>query len=159
MEFLASIHSITVHFPIVLLLSYVVLEIISAFSKKEIFSKAAHITLFLGVLAAFLAVFTGQQALDLASKWEKAGAIMPLKAISKHEDSANLTMWYFVAILIVRTFLVLKKKFTVNVKFMFVVLALLGAYFIYQTGKYGGKLVYKYGVGTELKKAEIKNND
>ncbi len=159
MEFLAGLHPKIAHFPIVLFLSYVVLEIISAFSKKEVFSKVAHITLLLGVITAFLAVLTGQQAEELASKWDKAGTIMPLKAIGKHEDLANLTMWYFVAILIIRTFLVLKKKFTVNVKYIFVVLALLGTYFIYQAGEYGGKLVYKYGVGTELKKAETENND
>ena len=52
MEFLANLHPKLVHFPIVFLLCYVVLEIIAAISKKEVFSKAAHITLFFGVVTA-----------------------------------------------------------------------------------------------------------
>ena len=159
MEFLAGLHPKIVHFPIVFLVCYVVLEIISAFTKKEVFAKAAHITLFLGVLTAFLAVLTGHQAEEIASKWDDAGAIIPFKAIGEHEDFADLTMWYFFGLLVVRTLLVLKKKFTINVKYLFVVLALVGSYFIYETGEHGGKLVYKYGVGTELKKSEIENNN
>jgi len=159
MEFLAGLHPKIIHFPIVLLLFYVVLEIISAITKKEVFSKAAHVTLFLGVLSAFLAVLTGHQAEELASKWDDAGAIIPFKSIGEHEDFANLTMWYFAAVLLIRTFLVLKKKLTNNIKYIFVVLALVGTYFVYQVGEHGGKLVYKYGVGTELKKAETENND
>ena len=159
MEFLADLHPKIVHFPIVLLLCYVVLEIISAFSKKEIFSRVAHITLFLGVVAAFLAVLTGQQAEELASKWDEAGAIIPFKAIGEHKDFANLTIWFFLTILIIRTFLVIKKKYTANIKFIFVVLALVGSYFIYQVGEHGGRLVYKYGVGTELKKAGTKSKN
>ena len=159
MEFLAGLHPKIIHFPIVLLLCYAVLEIISAISKKDVFSKAAHITLFLGVITVFLAVLTGHQAEELASKWDEAGAIIPFKAIGEHEDFADLTMWYFLALLVIRTFLVLRKKFTTNLKYIFVVLALVGSYFIYEAGEHGGKLVYKYGVGTELKKAEIENND
>lgn len=159
MEFLAGLHPKIVHFPIVLLLCYVVLEIISALSKKEVFSRAAHITLFLGVVAALFAVLTGQQAEELASKWDEAGAIIPFKAIGEHEYFADLTIWYFLTILIIRTFLVLKKKFSDNIKYIFVVLALVGSYFIYQVGEHGSKLVYKYGVGTELKKAETENNN
>ena len=159
MEFLANLHPKLVHFPIVFLLCYVVLEIIAAFSKKEVFSKAAHITLFFGVVTALLAVLTGQQAEEVASKWNDAGAIIPFKAIGEHEDFADLTLWYFAALLVIRTFLVMKKKFTTNIKYIFVVLALVGTYFVYQVGEHGGKLVYKYGVGTELKKPEIGNND
>jgi len=159
MEFLAGLHPKLVHFPIVLLLCYVVLEVIAAFSKKEVFSKAAHITLFLGVVMTLLAVLTGHQAEEVASKWDDAGAIIPFKAIGEHEDFANLTLWYFVALLVIRTVLVLKKKFTTNIKYIFVVLALVGTYFVYQVGEHGGKLVYKYGVGTDLKNPEIKNTN
>ncbi len=158
MEFLAALHPKITHFPIVLLLSYVVLEIISAFSKKEIFSKAAHITLLLGVLTAFLAVLTGNQAVEVADKLKEAGASIPSGVIEKHEDFANLTIWYFTAVLVFRTYLVLKKKFTTNYKYIFIILALAGSYFLYKAGEYGGKLVYKYGVGTELKKTETKIN-
>jgi uncharacterized membrane protein len=54
--------------------------------------------------------------------------------------------------------LVLKKKFTGYIKYIVVLIALVGCYFVYQTGEHGGKLVYKYGLGTDLKKMEIQEN-
>ena len=158
MEFLASLHPKLVHFPIALLLTYTLFEIIGAFSKKDFFSKAAHILLFLGVLGAVAAVLTGNQAVNLANSWEKQGAIIQFHAIGEHENLANITLWFFAALLVIRTVLVLKKKFTGYIKFIIVLIALVGCYFVYQTGEHGGKLVYKYGLGTDLKKMEIQGN-
>lgn len=158
MEFLAGLHAKVIHFPIVLFIIYTLFEITGAFSKKDFFSKAAHIILFLGVLGAIAAVLTGNQAAALMSKWENQGAIIQLHAIGEHEDLANTTLWIFTGILVLRTFLTIKKKFTGYIKYIFVVLALIGCYFVYQTGEHGGKLVYKYGLGTDLKKMEIEGN-
>jgi uncharacterized membrane protein len=158
MEFLASLHPLIIHFPIALFIIYTLFEIIGAFSKNEFFSKVAHIILFLGVLGAIAAVLTGNQAESLMSQWENQGAIIQLHAIGEHEELANTTLWVFVGILVLRTVLVLKKKFTGYIKYIFVVLALVGCYFLYETGEHGGKLVYKYGLGTDLKKMEIQGN-
>ncbi|PIW69215.1 MAG: hypothetical protein COW08_08365 [Ignavibacteriales bacterium CG12_big_fil_rev_8_21_14_0_65_30_8] len=159
MEFLAGLHPKIIHFPIVLLLVYVVLEILSAITKKEAFSKAAQITIILGVVTTLFAVLTGHQAEEIASKWEDAGARIPFKLIGEHEEFANITLWYFAGLLVIRTVLVLKKKFTITFKYIFVLLALVGYYFVYQVGDHGGKLVYKHGVGTEIIKPEIKSKD
>ncbi len=158
MDFLAGLHPQVVHFAISLLLVYLLLETIGAFTNKEFFSRAAHLILFLGVLSALTAVLTGHQAEDVAAQWEKHGAIIPFKAIGEHEDWANITLWFFVGVLVARTYLVLKKRFNRTFKFIFVGLALVGAFFVYQTGEHGGKLVYKYGLGTDLKKSEMKEN-
>jgi len=158
MESLASLHPIVIHFPIVLFIIYALFETIGAFSKNDFFSKAAHIILFLGVLGAIAAVLTGNQAESLMSQWENQGAIIQLHAIGEHEELANTTLWMFIGILVLRTVLVLKKKFTGYIKYIFVVLALVGCYFLYETGEHGGKLVYKYGLGTDLKKMEIQEN-
>jgi uncharacterized membrane protein len=155
MEFLAEFHPRVVHFPIVLLLLYVLFETTGAVFKRDFFSKSAHLVLFLGVLAAIAAVLTGEQAHNVASSWEEKGAIIQFGAINDHEDYATITLWYFAALLVIRTFVTIKKKFTGNFKYIFVVLGLIGAYFVFQTGDHGGRLVYKYGIGTELKKAEI----
>lgn len=159
MEILAGLHPKIIHFPIVLFLVYVLLEIISAITKKEVFSKAAHITLFFGVVTALIAVLTGHQAEEIASKWEDAGARIPFRLLGEHEEFANITLWYFAGMLVIRTVLVLKKKFTTIFKYIFVLLALAGYYFVYQVADHGGKLVYKHGVGTEIIKPEIKSND
>ncbi|SRR5690606_6621764 len=155
MEFLAEFHPRVVHFAIALLFVYPFLELAGAVSKRDFFSKTAHLILFLGVLGALAAVLTGNQAFAVASQWEEQGAIIPFKAINEHIDWATITAWYFGILLVIRTFLVLKKKFTGVIKFAVVVLALAGAYFVYETGDHGGALVYKHGVGTELKKMEI----
>ncbi len=156
MESLSQLHPQIVHFPIALFFVYVLLEIIGAVSKKEFFSRAAHLILFLGVLGAFAAVLTGNSAEDAARELSKEGASIPFKAIEEHSDYANFIIWFFAGLLVLRTYFVLKKKFTGAIKYLFAVLAIAGAFFVYRTGYLGGRLVYKYGVGTDLKKMELK---
>ncbi len=155
MDFLAGLHPKIVHFPIALLSAYALLEIIGIVFKNEFLSKTAHLFLFLGVLGALAAVLTGNQAEEAAELLEKQGAIIQFHAISEHSDFANYTLWFFSALLVGRTFLVLKKKFQGKIKYLFIVLALAGFLLVFETGERGGKLVYKYGIGTDLKKMEI----
>ncbi len=156
MELLAQFHPEVVHFPIALLLAYVLCEIIGIVFKSDFFSKAAHLLLLLGVMGLIAAVLTGNQAKDIARLWKESGASIPMKQIGEHEDYANATLWFFAFLLVARTVLVLKKRFVGYLKYSFIVLSLVGAFLIYETGEHGGNLVYKYGVGTNLKKMEIK---
>lgn len=94
--------------------------------------------------------------MDVANKWENQGAMIPFHAISEHQESANWAVWFFSILLILRTMAVLKKKFAGYIKYVFLVLAIVGMFIIYRTGELGGKLVYKYGVGTQLLKPESK---
>ncbi len=155
MDFLAGLHPKIVHFPIALLSAYALLEILGVLFRNEFLSKTAHLFLFLGVLGALAAILTGNQAEEAAELLEKQGAIIQFHAISEHSDFANYTLWFFAAILVGRTFLVLKKKFQGTIKYLFIVLALIGFFLVFETGERGGKLVYKYGIGTDLKKMEI----
>lgn len=156
MEFLAGLHPKLIHFPIAFLYVYVLLEIVGVLSGKTFFQKSAHLFLFLGVLAAVIAVMSGNQAADIASKLKDKGAIVPLDLISQHEDYATFTLWYFTGLLVLRTYVVIKKKFKGIILYIFILLALAGAYLIYQTGEYGGRLVYDNGIGTELKREQIR---
>ncbi len=155
MDFLSNLHPKIVHFPIALFVVYALLEIIGSFVKKDFFSKTAHLILFLGVIGAVAAVLTGNSAEDAAHALSKAGVSISIQAIENHSDFANFTLWYFAGILVLRTYLVLKKKFVGSLKYFFVVLSLVGVFLVYQTGQLGGKLVYKYGIGTDLKKSEL----
>lgn len=148
-------HPLVIHFPIALLLAYVLLETIGIIFKKEFFSKAAHLFLLLGVLGMVAAVLTGNSAESIARQWIKNGAKIPPNAIGEHEDFANTTLWFFAGLLVFRTYLVLKNKFTGYLKYIVLVLSFIGIYFIYQTGYYGGRLVYRYGAGTDIIKTEI----
>ena len=156
MDFLARMHPLVIHFPIALLLAYVLLETIGVVFNKDFFPKAAHLFLLLGVLGLVAAVLTGNSAESIARQWAKAGANIPRDAIENHEDFANTTLWFFTGLLVLRTYLVLKKKFTGYFKYIVLVLAFAGVFFIYQTGYYGGNLVYRYGAGTDIIKSEIK---
>ena len=61
-NFLAEIHPKVVHFPIALLTTYSILEIIGIIFNKEFITKSALLILCLGVVTAFIAVLTGNQA-------------------------------------------------------------------------------------------------
>jgi uncharacterized membrane protein len=146
MEFLAGLHPMVVHFPIALLLTYALLELIGIVFKNEFYQKSAHLLLFLGVIGAFFAVLTGNQAHTAYRYWTESSS----KLFNIHQTFANLAVWYFTGMLVFRTYLVVKGKFSSFYKYIILALVLFGCYFIYQTAEYGGDLIKKFGVGTEL---------
>jgi uncharacterized membrane protein len=147
MEFLAEFHPKVVHFPIAFLLGYVLLESIGVIFRKDFFSKAAHLLLFFGALGSLAAVLTGKQAYEAFEYWNKQSSDL----FEAHQEFANYTLWYFTGLLVLRTFVVIKKKFSGIVRYAFVILAIAGTYFVYKTGDLGGQMVFKHGIGTEYK--------
>lgn len=153
MEFLGNLHSKVIHFPIAILVLYSFTEIIGILIKNIFLQRGAHLLLAIGVLTAVAAVLTGNQAAELAKT--NSGLLDVKTLVEQHETYATITLWYFFALLVLRTYLVLKKHFLGLVKFIFIPLVLVGCYFIYQTGEHGGELVYKYGIGTEVIKNKL----
>jgi uncharacterized membrane protein len=150
METLAELHPRIVHFPIALFIIYFVFEISGIMSKKDFLNKAAYIILILGIITALIAVMTGNQAQN-AAKLILNGKISEIsEAIEKHEEYATITLWYFTALFVLRTYLLIRKKFNINWKYVFIGLGLIGCYLIYITGYYGGELVFNYGIGIHL---------
>jgi uncharacterized membrane protein len=155
MEFLAGLHPKLVHFPVVLIVLYALFEIFGILLKKSFLSKSAYVLLVISIISALAAIMTGEQALKLAEAWNDKGLrydelVIPFGLIDKHEDYATITIWYFVALFIFRTFILVKKKFDGNLKYAVALLAAVGCFFIFKTGELGGELVYKHGVGTEI---------
>lgn len=150
MEFLAGLHPKLVHFPIAFFILYFFLETFGLVLQKEYLTKTAYIVLIAGVITALCAVLTGNQAQDLAKQVLKNNYNSLSSSVDLHEEFATVTLWYFFALLIFRTYLMLKKKFTGSLKYIFILLGLIGCYFIYMTGVYGGDLVFNFGVGTHL---------
>lgn|SRR5574338_289671 len=136
MEFLASIHPKVVHFPIAFLMLYPVMETFYFFTSKDFYLKTALLFLIIGVIGSVLAVFTGNQAYQSIVDWSKEGK----EIFSAHQTYANLTVWYFAFILVARYFMIIKKKFSKKFAIIFIVLSLIGGYFVYQTGLYGAEL-------------------
>jgi uncharacterized membrane protein len=136
MEFLASIHPKVVHFPIAFLMFYPVVELLFLITRKDFFTKTAMLFLAIGVIGSFFAVLSGNQAFEFVKNWNNEGK----EIFGSHQTFANLTVWYFSALLVVRYFLFVKKKLNRTIISVIFVLALIGSYIVYQTGNYGGKL-------------------
>jgi uncharacterized membrane protein len=149
MEFLANLHPLVVHFPVAFFILYFLFESTGIILRKDFLSKSAFIVLGLGVFFAVCAVLTGNQALDVA-KIIKKNDLQLNELIETHQQYATITLWYFFVVLIFRTYILVKKKFNTGLKYVFIFLALIGCYLIYETGSHGGNLVFQNGVGTQL---------
>ncbi len=150
MEFLAELHPRIVHFPVALFILYFFLEAFGILLKKNYLSKTAYIILIAGIVTAVTAVLTGNQAHEAAKMILKEKNNLLNGMIEQHEQNATITLWYFFAILILRTYFITKKIFESDWKYIFITLGLVGCYLIYITGIHGGELVFKYGIGTQL---------
>ncbi len=103
-----------------------------------------------GVFTAVFAVLTGNQAEEVAENLITAGKTFPREILDKHESLATITLWFFTGVLILKIYVTIKKLQATGIKYLFIILAITGIYLIYETSNYGGDLVYKYGIGTEL---------
>jgi uncharacterized membrane protein len=150
-HFLGDIHTRVVHFPIALLTTYSLLEIAGIAFKKEFISKSALLILCLGVVTALFAVLTGNQAaIDFRFWTENSNALL-----NEHQTFATYLLWFSLLVCGLRIFIVTKKKFTGFMKYVFILLALIMIFLVYETGIHGGNLVKKYGVGTEVYETRI----
>jgi len=150
-SFLADIHPKVVHFPVALLTTYSLLEIIGIAFNKEFISKTALLILCIGVVAAFFAVLTGNQAAADFKFWtEDSNALL-----SGHQTYATYLLWFSAIICGLRIFIVLKKKFNGFIKYLFILFAVVILFLVYETSMHGGDLVKKYGIGTDMFETEI----
>ena len=150
-NFLAEIHPKVVHFPVALLTTYSILEIIGIVFNKEFITKSALLILCLGVVTSLLAVLTGTQAAAEFVYWTDDS----LALLNNHQTSATYLLWFSAIICGLRIFVVIKKKFVGLIKYVFVALAIVILFIVFQTGSYGGDLVKKYGIGTDIYQNEV----
>lgn len=151
MEFLANIHPKIIHFPLAFLMLYPLMEFLFILTKKNFFTKAATLFLIIGTIGALLAVFTGNQAYSVIKNWNNESS----NIFESHQTFANLTMWFFTALLIVKIYWLIKHKIDVKKILLLFLLSLLGCYLVYQTGNYGGKLAEKIII---MKKTDLYNS-
>lgn len=149
-ENLAGLHPMIVHFPIVLFISYFLVEVSNLFFKQSIVDAVNLIILLAGVLFSVVAVLTGNQAQNTSLHILQSKPAEIVKVLELHETMATISLWLFTAILFLRYYLFSKNKLTQKWKILISIIAFFGVIFIYQTAFLGGKLVFDFGVGTKF---------
>ena len=145
-NFLADIHPRVVHFPVALLATYSILEIVGVLFKKEFISKSALLIVCIGVATSLLAVLTGNQAANDFTFWtEESSAVL-----NDHQTFATFLLWFSPIVCGLRFYFTVKKKFSGKIKYIFLIFSLVILFLVYQTGSYGGDLVKRFGIGTEM---------
>lgn len=152
MEFLANIHPKVVHFPIAFLLMYPIIELLFITTGKDLFLKVSFIFLLIGVVGSLIAVLSGNQAFELVKNWTDEGK----EIFNNHQTYANLTVWFYSVLLVIKYFLFIKKKLKRTLILVIFVLSLLGGFFVYQAGNYGGKLAEQVIINSGSLKMDTK---
>jgi len=137
-------HPQVVHFAIALLLTALLTDILSYFLQKEFFNRVTLFLLALGTVAAFAAVQTGQQAEEADEIISGIDAVL-----DQHENAGEWILRIFGAVLLMRIVLFVLKKEIAVVRLGLTLLMVVGAFFIYQAGLFGGQMVYSWGAGVE----------
>lgn len=133
------IHPMLVHFPIVLIFSGLLIDIIYLFFIKEpILSRISLFFLIAGTLSAWIAFGTGH----IFTQEPHEGDISVV--FNRHETSALLTVILMTLALIVRVYLIRVRKENSNLKWVILGLYFLGFILVSYTGYMGGTMVYDY---------------
>ncbi len=139
------LHAMIVHFPIALLFTGFLSDMIYLATKKQFFRTAGLYLLVLGALGTVAAYFTGSAAGEGMDDGTSLG-----KAMELHEDAALLTMLISI---VAAGFRVAIEATSFKPKWGYAASVVLFALVIgsaARTGFYGGELVFKHGAGVEL---------
>ncbi|MCS7230114.1 MAG: DUF2231 domain-containing protein [Candidatus Kryptonium sp.] len=136
------LHPIFVHFPIALLTSYILFDILWMIFQKDWLKNSALLILFLGLISVVPSLLSGEAA---AENFEEVSQLKDL--IESHETFAKLTGITFLIAMILKVVLIRTGKFNFKTNLIVFAISLIGLFFLIQTGIKGGELVYKHGVG------------
>lgn len=139
-----NIHPMVVHFPIALLTSFLVLEILSIILKSESLKTGASWTLYLGTLGTVAAVLAGFRAAGAVEHDEVIHAIM--------ETHEHLGLTVFLIAVILSAWRILSSaRLKGTLRLVYLALAFIMVITMSFGADLGGLMVYTHGVG--IKKA------
>jgi uncharacterized membrane protein len=144
---IALIHPMVVHFPIVLLIIAVVMDIVALSIKKDLADRkglpmTALAALLLGILTAGVAAIFGDIALDKA-----VSLGFPTGPLDTHETLALITIAVFSIYGLLRMIAVWRRYPLQGVTGWIATLpGVAGVILLIATAYYGGELVYHFGV-------------
>ena len=145
-----DIHPLIAHFPIVLLLIGVICDAIGMLNDRDFFVKAGFLLFSLGAVSAIPVALTGDSAAEVAQHINDIAA-----DLDDHDTLGTVTAFLAVALALIRTHFVLKKKFVGIIRYVYLVFGLITAGLVCAAGYTGGHLVYHYGAGTKSVTSQI----
>jgi uncharacterized membrane protein len=144
-----ELHAVVVHFAIGLVLVSVLFDILGVMLKKDSLKDAGLWTMVFGSAGVIVAVITGiAEAKELSSE----GAIPPeaIAYLKTHRNIGLLLMFLIPLLAGLRIFVYVKKQEFLH--YVYVGISIIFALVIIYQGNLGGKLVYKFGLGTSITK-------
>jgi uncharacterized membrane protein len=135
------LHAMVIHFPIALIMTAFLSEIIYIFNKKEFYRYASFYLLIFGVTGTMAAYSSGSYASDGMTD------SLPLEM---HEDAATITLWLAIITVVFKGLMYnfnYQKTWARWLSFLLFVV-LVG--YVARTGYLDGELVFKHGAGIEL---------
>ena len=139
-------HPLSVHFPIVLLLTATLFLILALFFAKNTWKDGGLLLLILGVIGAWVAIYTGDLADGIVSR-----KLCDPTILKDHENLAYTSSWIFTAALLMelgsRFIATLRKKIF---GILTVLVLLTGCGFLTYVGHLGASLVYQQAAGVNV---------
>jgi uncharacterized membrane protein len=132
-----------VHFPIALLITSVVFDLLATRWRHKSFQDAGFYTLIAGLLGAAVAVLTGAMAEELA---EDKG--IPESVLEIHEALGYATLLFFIGLLALR--LLMRWKLISERPALYLAMGVAGIMILSAAGYFGGSLVYDFGAGVSM---------
>lgn len=140
-----NIHPLIIHFPIVLLILYPIIEILRLrYTDSIVLGKVSMWLISIGVVSLLFSYLSGEQAIETVQL--RAGAV---QVATEHEFWARNTLIFYTIWSVVLWFGFWKSISIIQKASVGAVLGLIGVMFLVVTSDLGGRLVYEFGVGTK----------
>ncbi|MCY3763815.1 MAG: DUF2231 domain-containing protein [Gemmatimonadetes bacterium] len=135
-------HPFIVHFPLALLTVGFFCDAAGILFRRDHLLHTGYLLLVLGAVSAIAASLTGNAAEETAARIPGIAA-----ELERHESISTAATWLAIVLVLLRTHLILKRKFTGTVRFAYLAGAAATAVLIALSGYTGGRMTYEYGPG------------
>ncbi|MGA7303281.1 MAG: DUF2231 domain-containing protein [Rhodothermales bacterium] len=144
-EWAPNIHPLFVHFPIALLFSAALFDLIALLAKDRWSLRVTAVSVYvLGAVAAIATYLTGDAAADHLS--------IPLDVqtlLSDHSDWALRTVWFYGVYGVVRLVMLRFRGMHMWARTLAFVIGAAGLLLVVETGEHGAEMVFEHGIGVQ----------